>query len=109
MSAEPAPSSGGRRSPRPFRLHGGTLVALREGLSDDEWRQLQAEASEALALAFRQSPPDLQPLLDVIEAWYRTMFVRQDPGYEVAIRERSGKTAEELGERVYTGEDLRRR
>jgi hypothetical protein len=36
------------------------------------------------------------------------MFVRQDPGYHQAIRERAGKTAEELGERVYTAEDLRR-
>src|ERR1700730_1573685 len=108
MSAEPAPSSSVRRSPRPFRLHGGTLVALREGLSDDEWRQLQAEATEALAQAFRQSPPDLQPLLDVIEAWYRTMFVRQDPGYEEAMAN-AGKSAEELGAPFYTPEDPRRR
>src|ERR1700730_203688 len=108
MSAEPAPSSGGRRSPPPILLHGGTLAALREGLSDDEWRQLQEEANEALAQAFCESPPDLQPLLDVIEAWYRTMFVRQDPGYEEAVARYAGKSAEELGERVYTAEDLRR-
>ncbi len=108
MSVEPAPSSGGRRSPRPFRLRGATLAALREGLSNDEWRQLEAEATEALAQAFRESPPDLQPFLDVIEAWYRTIFVRQDPGYEEAMAN-AGKSAEELGARVYTAEDLRRR
>jgi hypothetical protein len=108
MSAEPAPSSGGRRSRPPILLHGGTLAALREGLSDDEWRQLQEEANEALAQAFHESPPDLQPWLDVIEAWYRTMFVRQDPGYEAAMAN-AGKSAEELGAPVYTAEDLRRR
>jgi hypothetical protein len=85
----------------------GTLAALREGLSDDEWRQLQIEAESALAVAFQQSPPDLQPFLDVIEAWYRTMFVRQDPGNEAAMAD-AGKSAEELGARVYTAEDLRR-
>ena len=108
MSAQPHPASPGP-SFAAVALAPGTLAALRDGLSDDEWRQLQVEAEAALVLAFRQSPPDLQPLIEVIEAWYRTMFVRQDPGYEVAIRERSGKTAEELGEPVYTGEDLRRR
>ncbi|MBJ7602148.1 MAG: hypothetical protein JF888_02975 [Candidatus Dormibacteraeota bacterium] len=108
MSAQPHPSSPGQ-SFAAVALAPGTLAALREGLSDDEWRQLQGEAEVALRLAFRQAPPDLQPLLEVIEAWYRTMFVRQDPGYQVAIRERAGKTAEELGERVYTGEDLQRR
>jgi hypothetical protein len=36
------------------------------------------------------------------------MFVRQDPGYEEAVVRYAGKTAEELGERVYTAEDLRR-
>jgi len=108
VSAQPHPSSPGQ-SFAAVALAPGTLAALREGLSDDEWRQLQGEAEVALRLAFRQAPPDLQPLLEVIEAWYRTMFVRQDPGYQVAIRERAGKTAEELGERVYTGEDLQRR
>jgi hypothetical protein len=97
------------RRPSAVLLAPGTLAALREGLSEEEWSQLQAEAQSALADAFQRSPPDLQPLLDVIEAWYRTLFVRQDPGYHVALRERAGKSAEELGEPVYTAEDLRRR
>jgi hypothetical protein len=108
MTAQPHPSSPGQ-SFAAVALAPATLAALREGLSDDEWRQLQTEAEEALALALGQSPPDLQPLVEVIEAWYRTMFVRQDPGYHEAIRERAGKTPEELGATVYTAEDLRRR
>jgi hypothetical protein len=106
MSAQPEHAP---RRPSAVLLAPGTLAALREGLSEEEWRQLQAEATSALADAFQQSPPDLQPLLDVIEAWYRTLFVRQDPGYHAALRERAGKSAEELGEPVYTAEDLRRR
>jgi hypothetical protein len=108
MSAEPAPSSGGRRPPVPPRVHSGTLLALREGLSEAEWTQLTEEAEEALAAALLQREPDLQPLLDVIEAWYRTMIVRQDPGYQEAVARYAGKTPEELGERVYKAEDLRR-
>jgi hypothetical protein len=106
MSAQPDPAQ--RRSSAVL-LAPGTLAALREGLSEEEWRQLQAEAQSALADAFQQSPPDMQPLLDVIEAWYRTLFVRQDPCYRLAVRDRAGKSAEELGEPVYTAEDLRRR
>src|ERR1700736_2201817 len=71
MSAEPAP---GRRPPAQPRPHRGTLRALREGLSEAEWVQFTKEAEEALAEALLQPEPDLQPLLDVIEAWYRTMF-----------------------------------
>jgi hypothetical protein len=105
MSAQPEPVP---RRPSAVLLAPGTLAALREGLSEVEWLQLQAEAMSALADAFQQSPPDLQPFLDVIEAWYRTMFVRQDPGYAAAVAD-AGKSAEELGARVYTAEDLRRR
>ena len=105
MSAEPAP---GRRPPAQPRPHRGTLRALREGLSEVEWVQLTEEAEEALAGALLQPEPDLQPLVDVIEAWYRTMIVRQDPGYQEAVARYAGKSADELGERVYTAEDLRR-
>ena len=108
MSAEPAPSSRGRRPLVPPSVHRGTLLALRQGLSEAEWTQLTEEAEEALAGALLQPEPDLQPLFDVIEAWYRTMFVRQDPGYAAAVAN-AGKSAEELGARVYTAEDLRRR
>jgi hypothetical protein len=93
MSAQPEPAP---RRHSAVLLAPGTLAALREGLSEEEWRQLQAEAKSALADAFQQSPPDLQPFLDVIEAWYRTLFVRQDPGYQEAVARYAGKSAEDL-------------
>jgi hypothetical protein len=107
MSAERARSSGGH-PPARARPYRGTLRALREELSEAEWVQFTEEAEEALSGALLQPEPGLQPLLDVIEAWYRTMIVRQDLGYQEATARYAGKTPEELGERVYKAEDLRR-
>jgi hypothetical protein len=45
---------------------------------------------------------------EVIDSCHRTWLVRQAPGYEEMV-EQAGKTAEELGEPVYTIDQLRGR
>jgi hypothetical protein len=63
-----------------------------------------------LAVAFASAPPEdrASALSSVIEAWHRTWLIRQAPGFEAAA-ERAGRTADELGEPVYTIDNLERR
>jgi hypothetical protein len=61
------------------------------------------------ALVTAQEGDDLRPVNDVIQAWYRTMQVRQSPGYEDAVKRSSqapincGLTVEDVRARLALG------
>jgi hypothetical protein len=78
------------------------------------WAALNEIGRSALASevadAYMAAPPEDRGLaaIEVLEAWRRSWLVRQAPGYEEAVK-RTGKTAEELGEPVYTIDKLKER
>lgn len=79
---------------------------LWEALTDAGKEAFAREVTEAFLKA---APEDQTPAIsEVIQAWLRTLLLRETPGYAEAM-ERVGKTPEELGERVYTLEELRER
>jgi hypothetical protein len=67
----------------------------------------QDEFVRELAVAFASAPPEDRAIAmeDVIEGWRRTWLVRQEPGFDEAMKS-AGKTPAQLGERVYTIDDL---
>ncbi len=73
------------------------------GLTDAGARAFSNELVAALVRAKAQD--DLRPLLEVVEAWYRTLVLIQDPGYAAniqaakRIRSRRGHTVEQLKQR----------
>jgi hypothetical protein len=72
-------------------------------LTADASRRFMLEMLSALEAAERED--DLQPVRDVIEAWYRTVLITADPAYvaniEAAVRSRPrrGQTVAELRRR----------
>lgn len=73
------------------------------GLTDAGAREFSNELVAALVRA--KAEDGLRPLLEVVEAWYRTLVLVQDPGYvanvQTAKRIRSwrGHTVEQLKQR----------
>jgi hypothetical protein len=100
-----------------LRLVEGIEQRIRELAAEDVphvWEALTEDGRDTfvgeLAVAFAAAPPeDRQPALySVIEAWHRTWLVRQSHDFEKATR-RAGQTADELGEAVYTIDELKAR
>jgi hypothetical protein len=92
-------------------------AAVSAGIAEffpDLWRDLTEIGRKTVALevteALMTAPPEDRDLAadEVMQAWQRTWLVRQAPDYAEAV-ERAGKTAEELGEPVYTIDQLRER
>ena len=90
------------RRPRQLELPPEAATVLSRLTSEGRRRFIQ-ELLEALATA--QLGDDLRPVRDVVDAWLRTMVVRQRPGYERAMR-RSAKAPTGCG---LTVEDVRAR
>lgn len=94
--------SNSTRRPSDLRLppHLGEVMAR---LSGDGARRFTLEMVSALELAEREN--DLQPVRDVIEAWYRTVLVTADPAYAGNIgaalrsRPRRGQSVDQLRRR----------
>jgi hypothetical protein len=55
-----------------------------ESLTESGDDHFSREIVQALLVA--QAKGDLRPVLDVVEAWYRTLLVRKHPDYEVSAR-----------------------
>jgi acyl-CoA reductase-like NAD-dependent aldehyde dehydrogenase len=95
------------------RIDAAVSAAIAE-FFPDLWRDLTEIGRKTVARevteALMTAPPDDRDLAanEVMQAWQRTWLVRQAPGYAEAV-ERAGKTAEELGEPVYTIDQLRER
>jgi hypothetical protein len=111
------PTARSEQPHEPLRLVEGIDERIRELAAADEpevWGALTDHGRDAfvgeLAIAFAAAPPeDRAPALaSVIEAWYRTWLVRQSPDFEEAAI-RAGQTADELGEPIYTIDDLKAR
>ena len=79
-----------------------TFPDLWEHLTDVGQRSF---VGELLGAAFSHEPPPTEAIQGVIDAWYATLVLRQSPDYDEAAASR-GRTAAELGERVYTTEEL---
>jgi hypothetical protein len=101
----------------PNRLVDGIEQSIRQLAAADFphiWEALTDHGRDTfvgeLAVAFASAPPeDRAPALAaVIEAWHSTWLVRQAPGFEDAAAQ-AGKTADELGQPVYSIDDLKAR
>jgi hypothetical protein len=59
------------------------VAAVLGDLTDEGRMQFVGELLEAIAAA--QQTDDLRPVVDVIDAWYRTLTVRAHPRYEEVV------------------------
>jgi hypothetical protein len=80
-----------------------------EGWMPEVWSQLteygQQKLVQELVEAYFKPDPE-QEVRRVVAAWYLTMLVRQDPGFEEAMQD-ADKGPDELHEKVYTIKELR--
>ena len=97
MSAQPVePIS----SPADLDLSHEHFRVLTESLTEQGWRNFMRELIEAIERA--QERNDLRPVRDTMESWYRTLLIRQTPGYEANLawartsKERAGVPVEEI-------------
>jgi hypothetical protein len=94
--------------------HAGELDALRVQTRDvlqrlvpeQMWKALTEHGRDSFARDVLTVLVSDEGIEDVIEAWYRTWLLIQDPDFQSTL-ERIGKTPEELEETVYTLDDLK--
>lgn len=88
------------RIPADLDLSHEHFRVLTEALTEQGRLNLTLELIDAIERA--QARNDLRPVRDTIEAWYRTLLIRQTPGYETNLawarksEERSGAPVEEV-------------
>jgi hypothetical protein len=58
--------------------------AVFDHLNEDGAARFGREIVQALVMV--QAKGDFRPVLDVVEAWYRTLLMRQHPDYEEMVR-----------------------
>ena len=83
---------------------------LYPGLWDALTEAGRSTLAREVAEAYIAAPPEDRDLsaIEVMEAWQRSWLVREAPGYREMV-ERAGRTAEELGEPIYTIDELKAR
>ena len=87
-------------SPRDLDLPAEVFDVLLNALTDEGRADFERELLQAIQRA--QQRNNLRPVREVLEAWYRTLIVRQHPDFEASMArarestDRDGMTVDEL-------------